>query len=90
MIDNLKPCDICVDTLYSDVEVYFYIHNIDKDGNILSSGVSKDGIIFPKSYHFYFDRKASLNEISNFVDILRRFNLILDINRGIIRNDNTI
>jgi hypothetical protein len=63
---------------------YFYIHNIHNDVMEMS-GIAKDGLIFRKSCNFRVDEVVPPSEEHIFYDMLEKYRLELDLNKGVQR-----
>ena len=63
---------------------YFYVHNI-HDDIMEMSGVDGTGWIFTKSNHFVVYEVVPPNEEHIFYDMLKKYRLKLDLNKGVQR-----
>ncbi len=86
-ISELKVGDImiCGQQPYRQL---FYIHNIFSDERISSSGLLENSntSCFNKDVVWAFDRKATPNEEHIFYDLIKKYRLKFDLNKGVQRN----
>lgn len=63
---------------------YFYVHNIHND-IMEMSGIDDTGWIFSKSRHFRVHEIVPPSEEHIFFDMIKKYQLKFDLNRGIVR-----
>ena len=63
---------------------YFYVHNI-HDYIMEMSGIDKTGWIFRKARNFTVHEVVPTSEEHIFYDMLEKYQLKLDLNKGIVR-----
>lgn len=63
---------------------YFYVHNIHND-IMEMSGIDKTGWIFKKHRIYYVREVVPPSEEHIFFDMLEKYRLKLDLNKGVVR-----
>lgn len=63
---------------------YFYVHNIHND-TMEMSGIDDAGWIFRKSCRYIVHEVAPQSEEHIFFDMIEKYKLKLDLNKGIVR-----
>lgn len=71
-MENIKVGDIVANDSIYGLQLFF-VHKIDGANldRITTSGISDKAMIFPKSTGWYFDRKATEEEVEKFYFLLR-------------------
>lgn len=73
------------DILWTGGRQYFYVHNI-VDGRTVMSGISDNGGIFDKDGFYCASYVTTTDEErSKFFNLIEKFNLKFDKNRGVYR-----
>lgn len=73
------------DILWTGGCQYFYVHNI-VNGRMVMSGIDYSGNVFSKNNHYYASFiTQTTKERSKFFNLIEKFNLKFNKNRGVYR-----